>query len=74
MYVHVKLFFFNYQELLNALHERHEEWLIQGKFPIPAPVMVSIIQLVLNDYKLYINICSKVRKDIVCIVLLGMYM
>lgn len=27
-------------ELLNALHERHEEWLIQGKFPVPAPVMV----------------------------------
>ncbi|XP_020607429.1 thymidine kinase 2, mitochondrial-like [Orbicella faveolata] len=27
-------------ELLVALHERHEEWLIQKKFPIPAPVMV----------------------------------
>lgn len=27
-------------ELLNALHERHEEWLIQRKFPVPAPVMV----------------------------------
>lgn len=29
------------QELLNALHERHEEWLIQRKFPVPAPVMVN---------------------------------
>lgn len=29
------------QELLVALHERHEEWLIQKKFPVPAPVMVS---------------------------------
>ena len=31
------------QELLNALHERHEEWLIQGKFPVPAPVMVNAL-------------------------------
>ncbi|XP_068721270.1 thymidine kinase 2, mitochondrial-like [Montipora capricornis] len=27
-------------DLLVALHERHEEWLIQEKFPIPAPVFV----------------------------------
>ena len=27
-------------ELLYALHERHEEWLIQGKFPVSAPVIV----------------------------------
>lgn len=27
-------------ELLCALHERHEEWLIQEKFPVPAPVMI----------------------------------
>lgn len=30
-----------YQELLVTLHERHEEWLIQKKFPVPAPVMVN---------------------------------
>ena len=39
---HRNIFSHNYhQELLLALHERHEEWLIQKKFPVPAPVMVS---------------------------------
>lgn len=39
---HNIFFSLNYhQELLVALHERHEEWLIQKKFPVPAPVMVS---------------------------------
>jgi len=27
-------------DLLVALHRQHEEWLMKGKFPIPAPVMV----------------------------------
>ena len=27
-------------ELLCALHDRHEEWLIREKFPVPAPVIV----------------------------------
>ena len=33
------------QELLSALHERHEEWLIRNKFPVPAPVVVSIYDI-----------------------------
>ena len=28
-------------EYLEALHEKHEQWLVAGKHPLPAPVDVS---------------------------------
>ena len=34
---------FLFQELLNSLHDRYEEWLIKKNFYIPAPVVVSFL-------------------------------
>lgn len=50
------------QELLVALHERHEEWLIQKKFPIPAPVMVSKNTIHIEKFKNDSSVLTTAKK------------
>jgi len=36
-------------EFLTAIHKRHEEWLLQKKFPEPAPVLVLNANLGISE-------------------------
>jgi hypothetical protein len=40
---------------LQDLHSRHEDWLIQGKYPIPAPVVVLDGNLGLQQFTHSVN-------------------